>query len=383
MIKFDPTSQQINALKDIKDWYFNEPDKQVFYLAGYAGTGKSTLISYIVDDLGLDIDNKKDVLFGAFTGKAALNMVKKNLINATTIHKMIYIPFEDADGSVTFRLDRYSSPVKDSKLVVIDECSMIDDKMAKDLLLFNTKILVIGDPAQLPPVNGEGAFTAGDPDFFLTEIHRQARDNPIIRLSMDIRDGKQLSNISSEIPIVSYEDDHFKVLLEVDQVITGTNKARRVLNTAMNDHYGYTHWYPQDKGVKLICLKNNHDKGLINGMFFETTSKSKLSKSSLPAFNQSLRSEDGRGYKNLRMGLGPYIDYTRTRDKKEIQKEERSKIDRMDYAYCITVHKSQGSQWDSVALYDDGFVSWDAEARKRFLYTAVTRASETLVIFRS
>ncbi len=84
------------------------------------------------------------------------------------------------------------SAVADAKLVIIDECSMVDEELGKDLLSFGTKVLVLGDPAQLPPIQGGGFFTAAEPDAMLTEVHRQAQDDPIVRMSMDIREGREL-----------------------------------------------------------------------------------------------------------------------------------------------------------------------------------------------
>src|SRR5690606_10771529 len=92
--------------------------------------------------------------------------------------------------SPTFSLNR-QSPVAKAKLVVIDECSMVDEELGRDLMTFGTPILVLGDPGQLPPISGGGFFTDHEPDYLLTEIHRQARDNPIIRLALDVREGRE------------------------------------------------------------------------------------------------------------------------------------------------------------------------------------------------
>jgi exodeoxyribonuclease V len=178
------SDQQEQALKSVKDW-MSDNDSQVFRLFGYAGTGKTTLAKEIASLA------KGNVMFGAFTGKASLVMRRKGCKGASTIHSMIYTLEDESFGQPKFVLNG-DSDVKDAKLVVIDECSMIDEALAKDLLSFGTKILVLGDPAQLPPVKGAGFFTEAQPDFMLTEVHRQAKENPIIALSMRIREGEPL-----------------------------------------------------------------------------------------------------------------------------------------------------------------------------------------------
>ena len=72
---------------------------------------------------------------------------------------------------------------------MIDECSMVDAELGRDLMSFDVPVLVLGDPAQLPPIQGGGFFTEAEPDAMLTEVHRQAQDDPIVRLSMEVREG--------------------------------------------------------------------------------------------------------------------------------------------------------------------------------------------------
>src|SRR5262245_64353128 len=181
--------QQDEALKAVSQW-LKEGRSPLFRLFGYAGTGKTTLARYFAEH----VDG--EVLFAAFTGKAAQVLRSKGASNAKTIHSLIYRPRgeEEVEDEVTgktniapmFSLNR-QSPVAKASLIVIDECSMVDEALGKDLLSFGTKVLVLGDPGQLPPVSGGGFFTEQEPDFLLTEIHRQARDNPIIHLAMQIR----------------------------------------------------------------------------------------------------------------------------------------------------------------------------------------------------
>src|SRR5437660_1531212 len=184
------TPHQDSALKAVAGWLKAKPGKNgtppIFRLFGYAGTGKTTLARHIAD--GVD----GEVKFAAFTGKAALVMRNKGCDNASTIHSLIYRARESGVEQPSFELWD-DAPASKAKLIVIDECSMVDAELGRDLLSFDCPLLVLGDPAQLPPIAGGGFFTAAKPDAMLTEVHRQAQDDPIVRLSMDIRAGKTLT----------------------------------------------------------------------------------------------------------------------------------------------------------------------------------------------
>src|SRR5215207_4926675 len=173
--------QQEEALRRVAAW-LKEGTPQLFRLFGYAGTGKTTLARHVAEAV------EGEVAFGAFTGKAASVLRQKGCHEASTIHSMIYRTRESDEGGPLFAINR-SGPASQADLIVIDECSMVDAELGRDLLSFGKPVLVLGDPAQLPPVKGGGFFTDAEPDIMLTEVHRQARDNPIIRLSMTIRDG--------------------------------------------------------------------------------------------------------------------------------------------------------------------------------------------------
>src|SRR6201995_952132 len=188
MTKFSP--HQDSALKAVSHWLKAKPGKhgtpQVFRLFGYAGTGKTTLARHIAD--GVD----GGVKFAAFTGKAALVMRNKGCDDASTIHSLIYRTRETSDEQPSFELWD-EAPASKADLIVIDECSMVDAELGRDLLSFDTPLLVLGDPAQLPPIQGGGFFTRAEPDAMPTEVHRQAQDEPIVRPSMDVREGRSLA----------------------------------------------------------------------------------------------------------------------------------------------------------------------------------------------
>ena len=186
MAQFTP--HQDAALKAVGDWLDARPGKNgtppVFRLFGYAGTGKTTLARHIAD--GVD----GEVKYAAFTGKAALVMRNKGCDGASTIHSLIYRARESGEEQPNFELWD-DAPASKARLIVIDECSMVDADLGRDLMSFDCPLLVLGDPAQLPPIQGGGFFTNDAPDAMLTEVHRQAQDDPIVRMSMAVREGVQ------------------------------------------------------------------------------------------------------------------------------------------------------------------------------------------------
>src|SRR4051812_49346337 len=249
--------QQDAALKAVGDWLRN-PDKPLFRLFGYAGTGKTTLARHIAE--GVD----GEVAFGAYTGKAALVLRTKGCADASTIHSMIYRSRESDENGPQFVLNR-QSPASKADLIIIDECSMVDEELGRDLLSFGQPVLVLGDPAQLPPVKGGGFFTEGEPDVMLTEVHRQAKDNPIIHLSLTVREGGRLEpGTYGQSRVIRRREVDAAMVMEADQVLVGLNKTRRLYNARIRELNGYRDPMPA-AGEKLVCLRNDKTKGLLNG----------------------------------------------------------------------------------------------------------------------
>lgn len=373
-MQFSP--EQDKALTQVAAWLKNG-QSQIFRLFGYAGTGKTTLARYFAES----VDGT--VQFAAFTGKAAQVLRSKGASNARTIHSLIYRPrgeeevADETTGKTSmtpmFSLNR-QSPIAQAKLAVIDECSMVDEQLGRDLMSFGTPILVLGDPGQLPPISGGGFFTEHDPDFLLTEIHRQARDNPIIRLAMDVREGRNIEyGDYGAAKVIARKQVDQQLVLEADQVLVGTNRTRRLYNKRLRELKGFTADYPQ-AGDKLVCLRNDPAKGLLNGSLWKVMTASK--ETVKPGINLLVTPEDeDRGVAKIKLLKAVFED-----PESEISWQLKRRYDDFDYGYALTVHKAQGSQWDNVVLFDESFAF--RETRERWLYTAITRAAERLTIVR-
>lgn len=339
----------------------------VFRLFGYAGTGKTTLARHIAQG----VDGK--VLFAAFTGKAALVMRSKGCYGATTIHSLIYRARESGEETPNFELWD-EAPAAEASLIVIDECSMVDAELGRDLMSFGVPLLVLGDPAQLPPIQGGGFFTDVEPDAMLAEVHRQAKDDPIVRLSMDVREGRPLAaGVYGETLIVSRGDLDPERVLNADQVLVGRNATRRAYNARMRERRGFEGPLPL-AGDKLVCLRNNRKKGLFNGGLWSVKERTMRNTEVL---GMRLLPEDEPGARAAKVKV---LSACFDGGVDAIEWDRRRRYDEFDYGYVLTVHKSQGSQWDDVVLFDESFAFQDARAR--WLYTGITRAAKRLTLVR-
>ncbi len=363
--------QQAQALDAVADWMQDRRGPQVFRLFGWAGSGKTTLARHFVEASGVN------AIYGAFTGKAALVMKQKGCHGASTLHSLIYKAQEDQQtGKVTF-LKNPDSPLSMAALLVVDEVSMVDEALGIDALSFGCRVLVLGDPFQLPPVGGAGYFTAKEPDFMLTEIHRQAEDNPIIRMSMDIREGRGLApgsyGDSAVLRRADIDQDAMRALvMDADQIICGRNQTRKTFNVRMRQLHGVTSEAPTP-GERLICLKNNRTKGLLNGGMWTVRRATKPT--ALGRVRMSVDSLDDDIMQDIDVET-PMEFFAGTEDK--LDWREKKKIDEFTFGYAITCHKSQGSQWDDVVVFDESAAFRDDA--DRWIYTAVTRAAEKVTV---
>ena len=369
-------------------------------ISGYAGTGKSTLVKFIVAALP-NINPDEDVIYTSFTGKATQVLQKKGNKNVSTLHKLLFESIPKPDG--TF----FRKPVEfiPYKIVIVDECSMVPKELLQRLIKYNVHIICLGDPGQLPPINkNEDNHLLDHPHIFLDEIMRQEAESEIINLTMDIRAGKPLVRYQGkEVQVLNKDELTTGMLLWADQIICAKNETRITLNNQMRDLLG-RNGGPQD-GDKVICLKNNwdiysvNDNPLVNGTIgylkdsFSTyinlprqiTSDGQPKKLDILTANFISDTEEDYGILNMDKQLIttgiPGLDW-KTSYKMGRNWRFQDKIpDQFTYGYAITCHKSQGSEWDNVLVIEEGF-PFEKEEHKQWLYTAATRAAKKLVIIK-
>jgi exodeoxyribonuclease-5 len=258
---------------------------------------------------------------------------------------------------------------------------MVDRYLGEDLLSFGVPILVVGDPGQLPPVKndkGEGYFMRQEPDVMLTEIHRQALDSPIIRLATMVREGQKIpygkfGRGVRKVPMINKTSTYLKY----DQVICGRNITRYRLNNEIRKKLGFIGDFPTGELEKVICLKNNYDVGLINGMFIVL----KETKAYTDDYVEGdIYDEEG----NLLVPSaiiyrGEFLQHKKfKRTRLEDDWQTRRGYVEATYGWAITCHKAQGSQWPKVMVIDESYCF--RNERRKWLYTAITRAESRLTI---
>lgn len=383
------TDEQNEAVKEGLKWY-KKGYKQTFEITGPAGTGKTTIVRYIIDALGL---NMYEVLFVAYVGKAALQLTRSG-VNGRTIHSAIYdftletkyntdgMPLMK-DGKIIkipkFELKEQLSP--EIKLIVVDEGSMVGENIARDLESFGIPMIILGDLQQLPPVFGNYYYLK-NPDCRLTQIMRQAENNPIIYLSKLASEGKNIpyGKYGDKCYVIPNEAVTNNMLTKSSVVLCGRNKTRGELNTYIReDILGIQRNIPMI-GEKLICRQNNwsrllpgtDDIFLINGLmgyvqevYIEDFTGSTLPIDFRPDFMPEKYFEQvPLDYNHLFAPIG--------------ENNTRSYYDKFEFGYAITVHLSQGSQYDNVLYFSERM--GNSDFKRKLDYTAITRAKEGLII---
>lgn len=438
--------KQDDALLRMREWHA-DPTQQTAYFAGYAGTGKTTLAQYFAEQVS------GTVLYMAFTGKAAHVMRSKGCHGASTIHSAIYVPrgevtreqlverqamlhgelagassdqraiylrraiaalerqlqqWEDGKTKPRFALN-LESEVARAALVIVDECSMVDQWIGQDLESFGTKILAMGDPAQLPPVKGAGYFTGRRPDIMLTEVHRQAAESGILRLATDVREGRaiQLGHYGADTEVILGQDPSVRErVLAADQVLVGRNATRHASNKKYRELTNRGPGLLPVVGDKLVCLRNDHNVGLLNGSLWRVAAKGKdvPAEPSEDGYGDYEWDDDNGGFSTpaskdyedgddtIRMTVEPDETETVSAGRthvtawvhhfqgREAQLSPFVKRDAQEFTfgYALTVHKAQGSQFDDVVLFNEAS-AFRGDAQ-RWLYTGITRAARRLTV---
>jgi exodeoxyribonuclease-5 len=262
-------------------------------------------------------------------------------------------------------------------LIIVDECSMVNEALARDLMSFGIPIIVIGDPYQLPPVKGAGYFIAAEPDAMLTEVHRQALGSPVTRMATTVRMGSawalKLGTYGESRYLRASVDEATGLILDADQILCGTHKTRRAYNARIRAARGFTGDVPM-RGEKVLCCRNNHMLGLLNGSLWTIKSCVPAKGSHGYLYADIEPFDGGEVISHVKMHAEPFAC-------REVFPEDRFDANEFDWGYVLTVHKAQGSQWPHVALINDGWSGAD-NFLDHWLYTAITRAQERVTIIK-
>lgn len=405
------TEEQQAALQRIHEWHGNDPYRTPFRLFGAAGTGKTTLAKHITEALGVD------AVFGAYTGKAA-SVLRRKGVPASTIHSAIYRPVGDygtrrrlegarreleihqrllaPSDEETERIEEIESeiatleaelkrpgfelnedsPWGEAGLIVLDEASMVDAKMAADIESFGVPVLVLGDPHQLPPIGGQGYYTDAVPDVELIQVHRQALESPVLRLATQIRERG-----TAGVPRVRVS---LSAAMEADQVLVWKNSTRWNLVQKIRERLGRPAGVPVAED-RVMCLTNNREMGILNGQQFEVLDVI------YGNGRHTLAVRDEEGHERRLYAYADGFEGPNGEANLKNLRAFRGQIGAFTFADVITVHKAQGSEWPHVYVVDQTAQLMDVTERRegpkaarelarRLLYTAVTRASERVTI---
>ena len=390
------TIKQEQGLKIAVDRF--KDNEKYTTISGFAGTGKSTLVKFIID--ALDVDPSK-VAYAAYTGKAAEVLRKKGNPNAMTLHKLLYDSIPRQGGGFI----RIPKKQLDYSIVVVDEVSMVPKTMVDMLLAHKIYILFLGDPFQLPQIDKNETHTLLDnPHIFLDQVMRQAAESEIIQLTMKIRAEEDIpfskGNEAIVIPRRELVTGH---LTWADQIICATNASRISLNNQMREILGYS-GLPQD-GERMICLRNywedfseDGSSSLVNGMTgiiknpFESFRMApmyvKMKNHKMDIIQGDFISDDGKTFNSVEMDKGMIttgefsLDWRETYALGKLKNKIGDIIPReFTFGYAITCHKSQGSEWDKVLVIEENF-PFDKKEHARWLYTAISRSAEKCVLIK-
>lgn len=394
------TIRQEQGLRIALDRYKNRDKYTV--IAGYAGTGKSTLVKFIISALSdYGIKPERDVAYATFTGKAAEVLRKKGNPNAITLHKLLYDHIPKANGGFLRKEKRNL----EYKVVVVDEVSMVPKSMLDILLKHKIYVLFLGDPFQLPMIDKKESHNLLDhPHIFLDEIMRQEAESEIIQLTMKIRNGEKIDfSNGKEVMVIPKKELVTGHLLWADQIICATNNTRISINNQVRQLLGYE-GLPKD-GEKLICLRNYWDDVSTNGNAALVNGTTGIIKNAFENFrlvpmyikieNHKVNfiqcdfiADGGDEFtqvnmdKNMILTGEPCMTWKEAYNLNKYKKQLGEIVPKeFAFGYAITCHKAQGSEYDKVLVIEESF-PFDKKEHARWLYTACTRAANKLVLVR-
>ena len=411
------SKDQIAAKQTILDWINSRNRRSYLTLGGYAGTGKSSLIAEVRKSLPVNWR----VAFCAYTGKAS-GVMKDKLIAANaindndyvgTIHGLCYRCREDPDTKLNV-FERVPYIAYD--LIIVDEASMVTQDIFNDLRMYRIPMLFVGDHGQLPPISEDDFNLMSDPMIKLEEVHRFGANTALLDLSVMARAGESIpfkqfdekvAKVRETDPLVNdFIQNHLKDFSN-GVCLCGTNNTRSDVNQLIRLNFGVINDIEDKvprKGDRIVCLRNNRNRvdPIYNGMLGKITSIATMDKFEEPCYSMSAWVDDGFPYNGFvsvhHFGELKYStdgkEYVTMRElmklksnmtiseRKMMRKIGKRKLwfDSFDFGYCLTVHKSQGSEWGNVMLFEESSGYWDDDYRRKWMYTAVTRSNDRLLI---
>ena len=369
------------------------------YIAGPAGTGKSYLVHHII--AALNLNPEKDVCYIAYTGKAALNLQRKNCPNACTIHSLLYNARQNKTTGLYYFIPVAVGSIH-FKLIVVDEISMVTQEMWDLLLSHGIYIIALGDIAQLPAI-GTTNNILNKPHYVLTEIMRQDADSEIIQIATLAREHKEIPYMKGKDVQILHPEEYIEAMLDwSDITICATNKTRNALNTtARRRLWGDTDPRPR-KGDKIVCLHNEWDTitaagdTLVNGLVGYITDDPIFAKTPTRVrpyseyyaflnFRPDYREPEelNSRFLNLRADYKIFTEGQPMVNQKNFQKFTKNTIPyQFDYAYALTCHKAQGSEFNKVLVMEEKF-PYEEDQHWKWLYTSISRAVDKLVLIKA
>lgn len=352
------SDEQRLALHQLTDFYKTSWDR-VFVMHGLAGSGKTTVLSAMAREF-------PHSMLCTFTGKAASILRLKTGLDAMTIHSAFYRLTEerlkkDGKQELVFK-EAHSEGSLEGALLLLDECSMINEAMAKDLIRTGAKIIACGDPGQLPPVEGKQFFSK--PDITLHTIHRQALESPIIRQAHAVRQGNPYEADGDAFRVAKHGELTAEEKLDADMILCWTNATKRAINRHMRELRGFQFMPHPQAGEPVLCLRNAPDYGIFNGAIYTLLEPFMEGDTWIVIEVEGVPTRvDCVNFEGIKTGLPVGVKATTW----------------FDFGYALTVHKAQGSEWSNVILIDE---YRRREERKEWLYTGITRAADKITIIR-
>lgn len=406
--------QQVVLDHIINKMWVTHQDKAMFWrgdpfhviVGGYAGTGKTTLLAHLRAEIYKNFP-RISVAFVTYTGKASSVLKLKLETNGSlmtsdyigTIHSLIYKPKVKWDRQLKCYVVVDWILKEDDEIcydiIIIDEGSMISQSIWFDLQNMKRPIIVMGDHGQLPPI-GDQFSLMKQTHFKLNTIHRQALNSPIIALSKFVRDNGYIPYnriFSKDIFKLSWNHPKCKdiwnnkvVFNENLIVLCAFNTTRNELNKQIRKKLGYSGDKLPIPGERIVCLQNDHKRGIMNGQIANLLW---IMPGDHDLYMMTLEVD---GYPDpvectvasKCFGEVTYTMYDKSPTWKKQFKYVMDKgigpINYFDFGYVMSVHKSQGSEWNKVILFEQRTKHWDDNMYARWLYTAITRAKEKLFI---